>query len=39
MKQLADFFPEYAARQRQVRQVKEVARKNGHARWPSSLGT
>lgn len=37
MKQLAEFFPVFASRQRQVQHVKTVAPRNGHAKWPPSL--
>jgi len=35
MKRLADFFPTFNIRQRQIAHVKNVAPMNGHAKWPS----
>ncbi len=37
MKQLAEFFPAYTSRQRQVQHIKSVAPKNGHGKWPPSV--
>lgn len=37
MKQLAEFFPAFASRARQVQHVKSVAPKNGHGKWPPSV--
>ena len=37
MKQLADFLPGYASRQRQIQHIKSVAPKNGHGKWPPSV--
>jgi Lon protease-like protein len=37
MQRLAEFFPVYNARQRQVAHVKRVAPTNGHGRWPQNL--
>ena len=37
MKQLAEFLPSFASRQRQILHAKAVAPKNGHAKWPHDL--
>ncbi len=37
MKQLAEFFPAYTSRQRQVQHIRSVAPKNGHGKWPPSV--
>ncbi len=37
MKQLADFLPSFASKQRQILHAKAVAPKNGHAKWPQDL--
>ena len=34
MRRLAEFFPTYSSRQRQVQHVRAVAPTNGHAKWP-----
>ena len=37
MRRLAEFFPTYTSRQRQIRHVRAVAPTNGHAKWPPSV--
>jgi Lon protease-like protein len=37
MKQLADFFPGYSSRQRQIQHARAVAPTNGHAKWPPGV--
>lgn len=37
MKQLADFFPTYSSRQRQIQHARAVAPTNGHAKWPPGM--
>lgn len=37
MRRLAEFFPNYTTRQRQIRHVRAVAPTNGHAKWPSGV--
>lgn len=37
MRQLAEFFPDYSSRRRQVRHVRAVAPTNGHAKWPPGV--
>ncbi|MGI8741073.1 MAG: LON peptidase substrate-binding domain-containing protein [Bryobacteraceae bacterium] len=37
MKQLAEYLPSFASRQRKIQYAKTVAPRNGHASWPSSL--
>jgi hypothetical protein len=37
MKQLADFFPGYSSRQRQIQHARAVAPRNGHAKWPPGV--
>jgi hypothetical protein len=37
MKQLADFFPGYGSRQRQIQHARAVAPTNGHAKWPPGV--
>ena len=34
MKQLAEFFPTYSSRQKQIQHARAVAPTNGHAKWP-----
>jgi Lon protease-like protein len=34
MKRLADFFPPFNSRQRQIAHIKRVAPRNGHGKWP-----
>jgi Lon protease-like protein len=34
MRRLAEFFPAYGSRRRQIQHVRAVAPKNGHAKWP-----
>lgn len=35
MKQLAEFLPAFASRQRKIQHAKTLAPRNGHATWPS----
>ncbi len=37
MRRLADFFPAYSSRRRQVRHVRAIAPTNGHAKWPPGV--
>jgi Lon protease-like protein len=37
MRRLAEFFPQYAARQRQIEHARVVAPKNGHAKRPPGV--
>jgi Lon protease-like protein len=37
MKQLAEFLPTFALKQRQILHAKAVAPTNGHAKWPQTL--
>jgi Lon protease-like protein len=37
MKQLAEFLPSFASRQRKIQHAKTVAPRNGHGSWPTSL--
>lgn len=37
MRRLAEFFPAYSARRRQIQHARAVAPKNGHARWPPGV--
>lgn len=37
MKQLAEFFPNYSSRQKQIQHVRAVAPTNGHAKWPPGV--
>lgn len=37
MRQLADFFPNYTSRQRQIQHVRAVAPRNGHSKWPPGV--
>ena len=37
MRRLADFFPNYSARQRQIQHVQRVAPTNGHGKWPPGV--
>lgn len=37
MKELAEFLPSYAVRQREIQHVKSVAPKNGHGKRPSAI--
>jgi Lon protease-like protein len=37
MRRLADFFPDYTARRRQIQHARAVAPKNGHAGWPPGM--
>jgi len=37
MKRLADFFPNYSAKQRQIQHARRVAPKNGHAKLPPGV--
>ena len=37
LQQLAEYLPEYLSRQVQIHHGKQVAPKNGHARWPDTL--
>ena len=37
MRQLADFFPAYTSKQRQIRHARAVAPTNGHAKWPPGV--
>jgi Lon protease-like protein len=34
MRRLAEFFPSYTSRRRQMRHVRAIAPTNGHAKWP-----
>jgi len=36
MRHLAEYFPSYASRQRQLQHIKAVAPRNGHGKWPPS---
>lgn len=36
MKRLAEFFPTYTSRQRQIQQMRQLAPRNGHGKWPPS---
>lgn len=37
MKRLADFLPGYTSRQKQTQQMRELAPRNGHGKWPPSI--
>ena len=37
MKQLAEFLPPFAVRQREMQHARTVAPRNGHAKWPASI--
>ena len=37
MRRLAEFFPVYSSRQRQIKHARTVAPRNGHAKWPPSV--
>ena len=37
MKQLAEFFPNYSSRQKQIQHARAVAPTNGHAKWPPGV--
>jgi len=37
LQHLADYLPEYLARQTRIQHGQQVAPKNGHTRWPDSL--
>ncbi|HLH01019.1 MAG TPA: LON peptidase substrate-binding domain-containing protein [Bryobacteraceae bacterium] len=37
MRRLAEFFPSYGARRREIQHVREVAPKNGHSKRPAGL--
>jgi len=37
MRRLAEFFPAYSARRRQIQHARAVAPKNGHAKWPPGV--
>jgi Lon protease-like protein len=37
MRRLAEFFPGYTSRRRQIRHVRAVAPTNGHAKWPPGV--
>jgi Lon protease-like protein len=37
MRRLADFFPNYGARRRQIQHVRQVAPRNGHSKPPSGI--
>jgi len=37
MRRLAEFFPAYNVRRRQIQHVRAVAPKNGHAKWPPGV--
>ena len=37
MRRLAEFFPNYTSRQRQIQHARVVAPKNGHAKWPTGV--
>ena len=37
MRRLAEFFPAYSARRRQIQHARVVAPKNGHAKWPPGV--
>jgi hypothetical protein len=37
MRRLAEFFPTYSSRQRQIQHARAVAPKNGHAKRPAGL--
>lgn len=37
MRRLAEFFPAYSSRRRQMQHARAVAPKNGHAKWPAGM--
>jgi Lon protease-like protein len=37
MRRLAEFFPSYSTRRRQIQHVRMVAPKNGHSKWPTGV--
>jgi len=37
MRRLAEFFPSYSSRRRQILHVRAVAPTNGHAKWPQGM--
>ena len=37
MRRLAEFFPNYSTRRRQIQHARVVAPRNGHAKWPSGV--
>jgi Lon protease-like protein len=37
MKRLAEFFPNYNLRQRQILHMREIAPRNGHGKWPPGI--
>jgi Lon protease-like protein len=37
MKRLAEFLPGYTSKQRQTQQMRDLAPRNGHGKWPPSL--
>jgi len=37
MRRLAEYFPAYSARRRQIQHARAVAPKNGHAKWPPGV--
>jgi Lon protease-like protein len=37
MRRLAEFFPNYTTRRRQIQQARVVAPKNGHSKWPPGV--
>ena len=37
MKRLADFLPGYTSRQKQIQQMRVLAPRNGHGKWPPSI--
>ncbi|MCX6619506.1 MAG: LON peptidase substrate-binding domain-containing protein [Acidobacteria bacterium] len=37
LRELGEYLPEYLSRQTQIQHGKQVAPKNGHAKWPDSL--
>jgi Lon protease-like protein len=37
MKRLAEFFPNYGSRRRQMQHARAIAPRNGHAKWPPGM--
>ena len=37
MRRLAEFFPAYSTRRRQMQHARSVAPRNGHAKWPPGV--
>ncbi len=37
MRRLAEFFPNYTTRRRQIQHARVVAPKNGHSKWPTGV--